>query len=150
MWKYFGKDYKIITVMRHPVARALSNFRMNVATGVIANDADLWLDSIQGRNHALVNLRYLSGNSDITPGNETAFLPAAHKTIERMTLIGFLEEFEIFLDRFADEFGLRPKLYTYNQGKGKDISLSKEQMSRLETLCGPDIELYDAARKRFA
>ena len=150
MWKYFGETYRIVTVMRDPVKRALSNFRMNVATGVLPPDPDQWLDGIQGLNHACVNLRYLSGVADIPRGQEATLLPQAHDALDRLSLVGFLDEMDVFLDRFAAQFGPRPRLYRYNRAaEDVQITLNKQQTARLEQLCAPDIELYKTAYKKW-
>lgn len=149
MWEHFKDQYKIVTVMRDPVKRALSNFRMNVANKIISADADAWLDDIQGLNHASVNLRYLSGEPTITPKNKKALLKKAHENINKIELIGFLDEMDIFLNRFQETFGARLKVHRYNSAKGDDINLTKSQMKRLEELCAPDMELYEAAYKKF-
>ena len=148
-WEHFKDDYKIVTVMRDPIKRSVSNFRMNVMNGTIDNDPDTWLDGIQGLNHASVNLRYLSGDATITSENKPRLLKKAHENLEKIALIGFLDEMDIFLDRFKDMFGARPKVHHYNEAKGEEIALSSDQMKRLEKLCAPDIELYEAAYKKW-
>jgi len=148
-WQYFGDDYKVVTVMRDPVKRALSNFRMNVANEQITNDPDAWLNDIQGLNHASVNLRYVSGEATITAKNKAKALKKAHENLEKIALIGFLDEMDIFLDRFKDQFGARPKVHQYNKAGGDKVQLTSDQMKRLEELCAPDIELYQAAYKKF-
>ncbi len=148
-WKYFRDEYKVVTVMRDPVKRAISNFRMNVANEQIENDIDAWLDDVQGLNHASVNLRYLSGEANITKKNKAACLKRAHKNLDKIALIGFLSEMDVFLDRFKEQFGARPKVHRYNSAKGEELNFTKSQMQRLEELCAPDIELYEAAYKKF-
>jgi len=148
-FKTFKDDYKIVTVMRDPVKRALSNFHMNVANSQIANDPDAWLNDIQGLNHASVNLRYFSGEAKIKDSNKKQCLKKAHDNLEKIHLIGFLNEMDVFLDRFKDQFGTRPKVHRYNKAKGEPMRLSDDQMKRLKELCAPDIELYKAAYKKF-
>lgn len=150
-WEHFGDDYKIVTMMRHPVKRAISNFRMNVATGVFEPDVDKWLESIQGRNHASVNLRYFSGASNLPPqGDVKTLLKQAHENLERIALIGFLEEIDVFQERFLKNFGAKLKLYRYNKAASDvEIVFTDKQMACLEDLCAPDIELYEAAYSRW-
>lgn len=148
-YEIFKDDYKIVTVMRDPIKRALSNFRMNVTNGNIENDAESWLNGIQGRNHASVYVRYFSGEATITDKNKSKLLKKAHENLKKIALIGFLDEMDIFLDRFKERFDSRPKIHHYNTAKGEEITLSKDQMKRLEELCAPDIELYQAAYKKF-
>jgi len=149
MWEHFGQDYKIVTVMRDPVKRALSNFRMNVANGIHSADPDEWMDGIQGRNHASVNLRYLSGQADIKAGDEKTLLPRALEALDKIALVGILEEMDVFLDRFEDMFGARLKMHRYNLAKGERLELSAAQMDRLKDLCAADITLYEAAYKKW-
>ena len=64
---HFGDRYRFVTMMRDPVARALSNYRMAVRAGVIAEDLDAWLDGPVGRSMAQA-----AHSAKVTPYSPTA------------------------------------------------------------------------------
>jgi hypothetical protein len=144
-----GERYKVVTVMREPTARAISNFRMAVRAGLVPPDPDAWLGSLIGRNHATVNLRYLSGRSTVPEEATAAALETAGRNLDSLALVGFLDALPKLVGDFADLFGPRLVLHRYNEARGDDIALSRSQRQRLEELCAPDIALHERARARF-
>jgi hypothetical protein len=144
-----GLRYSVVTVMREPVSRALSNFRMAVQAGLCPPDPDAWLESLIGRNHATVNLRYLSGRSTVPAHEEPAALEKAMENLDHLALVGFLDALPKLVSDFADLFGPRLVLHRYNEARGPDITLTKPQRQRLEQLCAPDVALHERALARF-
>lgn len=147
--RHFLKTYRIVTMLREPVSRAISNFSMMAANGYVAPDVDAWLDGPVGRSHATVFLRYLSGQNVVTPEDEGALVQTALSRLNRVSVIGFLDDVPNFLTRFADVFGVRPQVHRYNEAAWPTIGLTAAQRSRLEQACAADIEIYDAARRLF-
>ncbi|MSU90639.1 hypothetical protein GE300_13620 [Rhodobacteraceae bacterium 2CG4] len=133
------QGHGLVTMMRDPRARALSNYRMAVRAGVIPDDLDLWLDGPVGLRMGRQMLRYLSGHPDPAriDAPETA-LRIALERLERFALIGFLETPQPFLDGFAAAFGARPALPRLNRGGGVRLDLTAAQARKLETLIEPD------------
>ncbi|MEM0945714.1 MAG: hypothetical protein AAGI70_17425 [Pseudomonadota bacterium] len=144
-----GADYGWVTVMRPPAERALSNFRFAVQMGEMSADVEAWLAGPQGRSHAQAALRYLSAQN-IVPEEELAAAEArVEAALDRLALVGFTDRMEAFLDRFAAQFGPRPRPRRLNETKGPEITLTPAQRDRLDELCAPDQRLYDLARERF-
>jgi hypothetical protein len=148
--RHLPDTHRIVTILRDPVERAISNFRMAARAGVVPADPDAWLASPAGRRHATVNLRYLAGQATVPYGQEAACLTAALGAFDSLAIVGFLDRLPRFAADFAELFGPRLALGRANEARGPAVELSREQQRRLEMLCGPDIELYDRARARFA
>lgn len=146
--RHFGDRYKYVTVMRHPVARTLSNYGMALRTKDFVGDFNAFLESAKGRRMALHNLRYFSGRPDVAPDGEAEALREAKATMDLFSVIGFIEKQPAFLDSFADVFGARPAIGHYNKAESQRVEITADQKRRLEILCGPDIELHDAALRR--
>lgn len=146
-WEHFGDQYRYVTILRDPVARTISNYRMDKRTGTFTGDFDEFLDSAEGRRKALHKLRYFSGMATVTPDQEARAIDLARQNMERFTLIGFLEDLPGFATDFGRHFGVKPRIPHYNKAEDKPVDLTPDQRRRLEVLCAPDIELFEHARK---
>ncbi|MEM9196993.1 MAG: hypothetical protein AAGD12_03990 [Pseudomonadota bacterium] len=145
--RHFSTSYRIVTVLRDPVERAVSNFRMAVRAGLIGPDIDQWLASPLAQRHATAYLRYFSGSWQIAHRNEAAALARAEAALSRISLIGFLDEMPDFTRRFREMFGVSLALPHLNAAPDQAPPLSASQRARLEALCVPDLVLYAAARR---
>lgn len=147
-WQHFGAAYRYVTILRDPVARTISNFRMDRRTGTFAGDFDAYLDSDHGRRQALHKLRYFSGRATIAPGQEAQAMQLAKRNMARFSLIGFLEDLPGFARDFAQVFGVRPWIAHYNSaGADAPFRMTDAQRRRLTELCAPDIELFAHAQR---
>lgn len=144
------RDYRVVTVMRDPVRRAISNYRMALAAGIAPANVDEWLASPIGRQHATVALRYLSGRASVPEAEAEAALAIAMRRLELFAIIGFLEDLPGFVDAFAKLMGTRLSLGRANEARGPGVELTPAQMARLESLCAADIALYHRAKDLFA
>lgn len=138
--------YKLLTIMRDPIARTISNYRMAIAAGIADPNPEAWLATPIARAHATTYLRYLSGCQYVAPSDETACLERAFSALEMFSLIGFLEDLVSFKRDFKRIFGARLKLRSYNQAKGDEVKLSKPHMTRLREICAADLAIYQRAR----
>jgi hypothetical protein len=148
--RHLPVTHRIVTLLRHPVERAISNFRMAAHAGVIPPDPETWLSGPVGRRHATVNLRYLAGRSTVGQAEEAECLALALEALDALALVGFLDRLPRFGAAFADMFGPRIALRRMNRARGAEVSLTRLQRQRLEDLCGPDIVVHDRALARFA
>lgn len=147
-WQHFGDRYSYVTILRDPVARTISNYRMDLRTGSFQGDFDAYLDSDHGRRQALHKLRYFSGMATVTPDQEAMAMDLARRNMARFALIGFLEDLDGFARDFGTIFGVRPWIPHYNSaGEDKPFRMTDDQRQRLEALCAPDIELFAHARR---
>ncbi|TKW68815.1 MAG: hypothetical protein DI616_02140 [Paracoccus denitrificans] len=147
--RHFGDDYSLVTLLREPVARAISNFAMMAGNGFVEPDVDAWLDGPVGRSHATVFLRYLSGQNVVSPADEGSALDLAKRRLEKFSVVGFLDDLPQFLDSFTHQFGTRPRIHRYNQAAWPKIQLNAAQRTRLEAACAADTSIYEFARAHF-
>ncbi len=140
------KRYKLLTIMREPVARTISNYRMAVAAGIADPDPEQWLESPIARAHTTTYLRYLSGTASIPVGEDAAYLAKATEALKDFALIGFLDEIGGFANAFESVFGAALTLHTYNQAKGPRVDFSPAQMDRLSEMCAADMAIYASAK----
>jgi hypothetical protein len=145
-WTHFGGAYKFVTLLRDPVARTISNFRMAQRRGVIAGDLDSWLQGPVARQQARAYLRYLAGRNDISDNDVEAAVALAKTRLQHFALVGFLDRTDEFLHRYRALFGVRLRLPRLNAAPDRQPELSADQLRRLTTLCAPDIALFDHAR----
>lgn len=144
--QHFHGRYKFLTVMRDPIARTISNYRMAVAAGIADPDPEVWLGSPIARAHSTTYLRYLSGRHTVLPEQEAECLEKAVAALELFSLIGFLEEVDTFTRDFDAVFGAKLTLHRYNQAKGREAHLSGTQMARVHEMCAADRAIYEYAR----
>jgi hypothetical protein len=145
--KHFGDRYKYVTMLRHPSARVVSNYRAAKAAGFAAGDFSEYLASFIGRAHAMHNLRYFSGRACIGEDDVAAALQEAKKVIEKFAVIGFVDAMDDFVNRFESAFGARISVGRHNVGQTAMPEISTADRRRLDELCAPDLALYDYARK---
>ena len=147
-WQHFGDRYRYVTILRDPVARTISNWRMDRRTGSFTGDFDAYLGSDHGRRQAQHMLRHFSGIATVPPDRESEAMALALRNLGRFSLIGFLDDLPGFARDFGALFGLRPRIPHYNAaGPGRAPDLRPDQLARLRELCGPDLALYAHARR---
>lgn len=147
MQKHCKGRYKFLTIMRDPIERTISNYRMAITAGIASPDPDVWLDSQIARAHSTVYLRYLSGQHTVLPEQEAACLERALGSLELFSLIGFLDDIAAFASEFEQIFGANLILHEYNKAKGAGVVLSDAQMAKLRNMCAADQVIYDRARQ---
>lgn len=145
--RHFGESYSYVTLLRDPVARMISNYRMTRRSGVVRDGMERYLDSDIARRHARVYLRYLSGRNDIPEAELPGALALAESRLEKFALIGFLDDLAGFVARYREIFGVRLKPARLNAAPERAPDLPPAQLQRITELCAPDIALYEAARR---
>ena len=146
----FGHAYKYVTVLRDPIRRVISNYRASRFENYFTGSIDEYLDSDVGRRHAQVNLRYFSGMAEIPRGEEAGALSRAKDNQDKFSLIGIIENMNLFETQYNDLFKTRLKTHHYNVARGDKVRLSSSQKTRLERLCAEDIVLYERARRQYS
>lgn len=145
--KHFGDKYKIVTMLRDPVARTVSNMRMAQRAGLVGDDTESYLTSDIARRHARVFLRYLAGRNDIADDELADATAVAKQRLERFAIIGFLDRFEDFRARYKVQFGVRLAMPRLNAAPGRKPDYPDEFMEKIRILCQPDIEICERARE---
>lgn len=144
--KHFGGRYKYVTMLRDPAARVISNYRAAKRAGYVREDFGAYLESTIGRAHAAHNLRYFSGRPHVAEADVPQALDEAKAALDKVSVIGFVDQMDAFVDRFEAVFGARLRVARYNVGKAAMPEIGEEDRRRLEELCGPDLELHEHAQ----
>lgn len=143
---HFGDRYKYVTLLRDPVERMISNFRMTQRAGVVTEDLDNYLDGPVARSHAQVFLRYLYGKTVIADEEVPEALELAKARLAKFAVIGFLDDLEGFTARYRDVFGVSLRVARLNAAPDRKPDYSEAQMERIRALCAPDLEIYRFAQ----
>ena len=144
--RHFGDTYKYVTMMRDPVARTVSNFRMAQRTGVVAGGMEEYLASDVAKRHARVFLRYLASRNDIPDADLPAAIELAKARVEKFALIGFLDDIDSFFSRYREIFGVSLRMSQLNSAPDRKPDIPQAEMEALRTLCAPDLEIFEHAR----
>ena len=142
----FGSKFRYVTLLRDPVERMISNYRMAVNAGVISDGFDAYLDTPVARSHAQVYLRYLSGQTVVPEAEVPAKLDLAQSRLAKFAVVGFLDDLPSFQNRYRDVFGVPLRIKVYNQGEGAIPKLTVEQADRIAVLTAPDQAIFDTAK----
>lgn len=148
-FKHFGGLYKFVTIMRDPIERTFSNFRMAARMGNSDSDLDAYFDGPLARRQATVFLRYLTGQNDIDDDAIPAAIQTAKERLHQFAIVGFLEERNQFLEAYKQAFGVRLALPKLNVAPNPGAKVPAHHLDRLAALCAPDIEIYHYARSCF-
>lgn len=143
---HFGDTYKYVTLLRDPVGRTVSNFRMAQRTGVSDGDVDAYLESDLARRQSTVFLRYLAGRNDIAIDDVPEALALAKSRLEQFALIGFLDETDTFFERYKAIFGVPLRMAKLNAAPKQSSGFDADQVQRFEEICAPDITLFEYAK----
>ena len=146
--RHFGDRYDVVTLLRDPVARMVSNFRMTQRAGIVGDDLDAYLEGPVARRHAQVYLRYLAGRNDIAGDEVADALDLARDRLNRVALVGFLDRMDDFVAAYRARFGVRLSPARLNAAPAKAPGYTEAQMARIRELCAPDIALHEHARAR--
>ena len=142
---HFGQKFRYVTLLRDPVERMISNYRMAVNAGVVPEGLDAYLDTPVARSHAQVYLRYLSGQTVVPDADIPAKLALAQSRLARFAVVGFLDDLPAFKQRYLSVFGVPLRIKSYNQGKGTKPTLTAGQTDKIASLTAPDQAIYHAA-----
>ena len=144
--EHFGKSYRYVTLLRDPVERMISNYRMAVNGGLVPEGLDSYLETPVARSHSQVYLRYLTGQTVVPEAEVPAKLALAQSRLAQFAVVGFLDDLPAFQKRFFDVFGAQLRIKTYNQGKGQKPTLTAGQSAKIAALIAPDQAIFDMAK----
>ena len=143
---HFGQKFRYVTLLRDPVERMISNYRMAVNAGVVPDGLDAYLETPVARSHAQVYLRYLAGQTVVPDADIADKLDLAQSRLKQFAVVGFLDDLPAFQSRYLKVFGVQLRIKTYNQGKGSKPTLSASQTSKIAALTRPDQAIFDFAK----
>lgn len=148
-------DFLIITCLRDPVGRWFSTyFYDSYKTGPharIEQDIDDFLDSELARSMGSTYVRYIGGLREDSNYESGQAVEDAVNMLPTIDIIGFLDNLDRLRSQVHDKLGFRLKVPHRRRSPADEtisgkIKGSKEYRKAVETLCQPDMELYERAR----
>ncbi|MCR9127557.1 MAG: sulfotransferase family 2 domain-containing protein [Rhodobacteraceae bacterium] len=146
----YGDLYKLVTVLRDPAERTISNYRMARRRGATRDDLDSYLQGPLARLHGTVFLRYLAGRNTFQPDEIPAAVARAKSRLERFAVIGFLDDLPDFARRYRQAFGVKLSVGRLNAAPAERLECTDAQRALLGRLCAADREIFDHARALVA
>lgn len=143
-----ARNYKLITLLRHPVDRVVSHYFFD--SDLRSMTPEEFLESPRGYIETHV-LSHFFGELDWdSPSDPSAAADRAIATLERFAVVGILSSPEAFYADLKSEVGLKLKLPRRNVRKEQpDKAFSPEIMARIEEMCAEDVRVFEhfAARQ---
>lgn len=155
LFEHPENKYLLMTILRDPVQRFISKYMYNYHKSSEHCRFEMgfpeYLDSEMGKSSGREYLRYFSGKSLNESGfSETDLVELSKENIQKIDLIGFLEDLESFRSSFQKKTGI--KLRIPHKNRTKDLvaeqSFDEEAISRIQEICKYDIEIYNFAKSR--
>lgn len=150
--------YAVVTCLRDPVDRFISNYLYDRFKSVFHKKTDLdieeYLESEEARRQAGIYLRYLNGIRDDGDHDSDQALSAARESLGQVDILGFLDDLGAFSARLESLLGRSLRIRHERSSpasarQAKELKSSTELRRQIADLCARDIELYSWARSRF-
>ncbi len=151
-YELFGVDWNFVTVLRNPVDRWLSNYFYDRHKSVdhfrIEEDIEAYLETQGAKRLGRILVTHLSGASE-----DDSAVDRAVANLTRFRVVGFVEQMDLFTERFAEAFDVTLRIPHANKNPAPERRAATERrhdlIQRITEICGPDISVYEAARSRF-
>jgi len=141
--------------LRHPVDRWLSHYfyAHNAASPFsISDPIDVYVEKALTAPPGGQYIYQLSGGMAENVPIDLR-IKSACETLDHMSVVGWIEELELFIDRFSQRFGVELCLKRENVNTTRSTferSVVKPQtLRRVERLCEPDLAVYEYAISRY-
>lgn len=149
-WTESHVHWKFITVLRHPVRRWFSNYFYNrFKTGdhsAIEEDLEDFLETQRAADEGCMYVRFLAGGATGEAARAQTQIDAANANLEKFDLVGLLENIPDFASRFEQSFGVPLVIGARNENPvtadHQQRMITPAVLSRVETLCEPDMQVY--------
>ncbi len=154
-WEKFHQQYVYITCLRHPVKRYISNYFYNAFKESdhfkIKEDLPTFLTTPRGQEGGFEYIRYFGGISDRVDYDYTtsAAIKRAKDNLDKLAIIGFLENLEDFSLKFRHYTGTKLKISHRRKNPVSNPDIDRETMKKINKICAPDLELFEYAKKKF-
>lgn len=154
IYQKFGDKWHYITMLRDPLSQWFSQYFYDTREDSevrIDSDLETFLDSDRA---ILMGNTYVRKLTDGIPGLEASQPKAIKQAIENLdkfTLVGVIEELDIFIKNYNSVFAVPLKVKQFNKNpvsKAKQKQKITEQVNKkVREICQPNWEVYQAALK---
>lgn len=156
----FSHEWHFVTLLRSPVDRWFSHYFFNrhkksnhFKTNMSLED---YMNSDEGMIIGSIYVNFLtSGNSttDLRLRSHEA-ISNAIENLKKCSVIGVLENLDLFIRDFYNTFGKSLKIKMKRKGpvslKERQSFITDDIRKKVEEICRPDIQVYEAALKQIA
>jgi len=155
-WRQYAGEWDFITLLRHPVSRWISHYHFNRhkenSHTRITLELEEFIHSERARQLGSEYVRRLSQGLDPSESNARAAIQRAQENLSRIDVVGVLENIGDFCEKFGQRYGYRLELQRLNTNPAPEqirrLMQDPQVLRTIETLCEPDLRIYEAARKR--
>lgn len=155
-WERFGDTYKLVTILREPVARFVSHFNWShdkpEAHARIDEDFDAFLDTPRARRLGATYVEYFCGMAKDADITSSPAIDAAIANLGKFAVIGNLSDMADFEAGIARELRVKVKVAHENRiaAERKRVTLRDlpdTVVQKVHDLCAPDIAVWTAVRE---
>ena len=153
VWNDFKDEYIYLTLLRHPVKRYISDFFFNSFKKddrcKIDCDLSSYLASEKGKRSGCEYVKFLGGLSDSKNYQSQAAIEQAKNNLAKFTIVGFLEELNLFVESVKQKTGLKLEIPHKRKNPVSNPQLDEEMMAEITKVCQPDLEVYEYGKSLF-
>lgn len=150
----YSASYRFVSVLRHPVDRFISDYLDLSVRGASYYRTDLsieeYLETEEAEIRANTLCLYFSSSDKSVNRYDSEDLKLAQANIEKLDLVGFVDDMPRFNRELNSLLGIRIKVGHENKSlagsSDKRDSFSQNVISKINRLCERDVELYEKAR----
>ena len=148
----YGPTHDVVTVLRSPAERLRSHLAFNRSPRAGHGRSDVsvarFLDTPRARVMGALYVKCLSGLPMSADFTTQGAVDAARRTVDRLALVGFTSEMDLFAAELSALLGTNVRLGHENQGETAELPSGVQD--RIRELAAPDDQVYAHARARFA
>jgi len=152
-WKAFQDRYLYITCLRNPVKRYLSQYFYNYYKESqhrkINVDLPTYITMPIGQHEGSIYVKFLGGISAEKDYTSTEAIARAKENLSKFDTIAFLEKLDLFTAEFATKTGIKISIPHKRKNPVAKPEVDKDILAKIETICAPDLEIYECARKKY-
>jgi hypothetical protein len=156
-YEKFHNKYAFITILRDPVKRYLSSYFFNKYKKnprfEIKEDIVEYMQTYFGQSQGFEYVKFLGGANRYGDYTSRTAIDRAKENLDKMDMVGILEYFEDFCDRFKKLFRVNLVLEQRNKSPKSESYrkslISDEIKHDIRIICKPDLELYQYAVEKY-
>ncbi|MFN3193068.1 MAG: sulfotransferase family 2 domain-containing protein [Aureliella sp.] len=143
-------EYHVVTVLRNPVERYLSEYYFNKTKKDGHAKLDIGLEEFsetaRGIEQGEILTKYICDSLGKHEANNNSLARAKEILKSRFEIIGFVERLHEFELALGTRLNIKPSIRHLNKSAAGAKTLSRHLRARIEKLCDQDLELYEFAK----